>query len=67
MQRTLTLPEYEVAVSIEMKRRYGITWEDACGDTQPLTAAFRNGESPEEFVAWWGDRYELEEITRRWF
>lgn len=67
MARALTLPEYEEAVTIEMKKRYGITWEDACGDAEPLTAALRYGESPEEFVARWGDRYDLEEINRRWF
>jgi hypothetical protein len=65
MAHQLTLPEYEAAVSTEMKRRFGITWADACGDPQPLTAALRNGETPVEFVAWWGDRYELEEITPR--
>jgi hypothetical protein len=66
MAHELTLQNYEAAVSIAMMRRYGITWEDACGDPEPLTAALCNGETPVEFVARWGDRYELEDITRRW-
>jgi hypothetical protein len=63
----MTLQEYEAAVSFQTKRRFGITWEDACGDQEPLTAALRDGESPEEFVARWGDRYELDDITRRYY
>jgi hypothetical protein len=53
---TMTLQEYEDAVSTEMKGRYGLTWQDASGDAEPVTAALRNGKSPEEFVAWWGGR-----------
>jgi hypothetical protein len=60
----MTPQEYEAAATTEMKRRYGITWEDACGDAEPLTAALRNGDSPAEFVARWGARYELAEISR---
>jgi hypothetical protein len=66
MAHELTLQDYAAAVSAEMNRRYGITWADACGDPQPLTVALRSGDTPEDFVARWGDRYELEEITSRW-
>lgn len=52
-------PSYREAVSIEMVRVYGITWDDACGDDEPLVRAEDDGDSPAEFVKWWGERYEL--------
>lgn len=50
---------YRAVVSEEMVRVYRITWNDACGDEEPLVRAENDGDSPTEFVKWWGDRYEL--------
>ncbi|HEU4801418.1 MAG TPA: hypothetical protein VFS94_12400 [Gemmatimonadales bacterium] len=51
--------EYEREVTREMHAEYGITWNDACGDASPLLSAIESGQSPAEFVQWWGERYGL--------
>lgn len=66
MKYRMTLPEFETAVSAEMKKRYGITWEDACGDVEPLIAALAEGRHPAEFVHCFGERYDLQEIAKNW-
>ncbi len=48
----------------EMQRRYGLAWLDACGDDEPLVRARSAGRSPAEFVAWWGEKYDLIEQIR---
>ncbi|HEY4320717.1 MAG TPA: hypothetical protein VGM77_05995 [Gemmatimonadales bacterium] len=52
---------YLAEVSAEMQRRYALTWADACGDDQPLSRAREAGRTPVEFVAWWGEKYQLTE------
>jgi hypothetical protein len=51
---------YERAVSDAMLKLYGLTWADACGDTEPLTRAQADGWTPEQFVQWFGEKYDLE-------
>lgn len=51
--------EYERAVAREMHTEYGITWIDACGDAGPILSAIEMGQSPAEFVQWWGEKYGL--------
>lgn len=53
------ISDYEATVSAAMQRTYGISWRDACGDARPLQNALDDGLSPEEFVEWWGERYDL--------
>jgi hypothetical protein len=55
----LTLDQYRSLVSGAMVRDYGVTWDAACGDSEPLERALEDGESPEQFVAWWGDKYDM--------
>lgn len=50
---------YKAEVSREMLRVYGITWDDACGDDEPLIRSENDGDTPAEFVEWWGNRYNL--------
>lgn len=50
---------YRQDVSDEMLKVYGITWSDACGDLEPLLQARKDGKSPEDFVAWFGNKYDL--------
>jgi hypothetical protein len=59
MNDKTSISHYEAAVSYAMKMTYGISWQDACGDVAPLHSALEDGSSPEEFVRWWGERYDL--------
>lgn len=45
-----------------MKPTYGIDWNDACGVAAPLERAIAAGETPEEFVAWWAEKYGLKRL-----
>ena len=46
-------------VSAEMQRVYGISWNDASGDSEPLERAQEAGQSPADFVDWFGTKYDL--------
>lgn len=65
----MTLAAYRDAVSTAMETRYGISWSDACGDDEPLVRAKAHSMTPEDFVRWWGDRYDLEPlaVTNGWW
>ena len=60
------LESYREQVSTEMQRRYGINWQDACGDDDPLIRGREAGRTPAEFVAWWGEKYDLIERADFW-
>ncbi|MGH7584121.1 MAG: hypothetical protein ACREL5_12930 [Gemmatimonadales bacterium] len=62
-KRNDDLEAYRAKVSSEMKRRYGLTWDDACGVDERLIPALNAGETPAEFVAWWGEKYDLIELA----
>ena len=51
--------EYLEAVSAEIKRVYGISWQEASGDSEPLARAQAAGQSLAEFVDWFGTKYDL--------
>jgi hypothetical protein len=54
--------EFCESVSKRMKRYYGITWEDACGDDKPLLSAYNADETPEEFVSWWAEKNDMQMV-----
>lgn len=56
----MSIDEYRTEVSRLLERDYCLTWADACGDDEPLMRARDDGESPEEFVAWLGRKYDLD-------
>jgi hypothetical protein len=58
------LDAYQVAVSAELLREYGLTWQDACGDMEPLLRAIADGLRPADFVQDFAERYELEPVRR---
>lgn len=62
MNRNPSISNYEAAVSAAMRATYGISWRDACGDAEPLQCALHDGLSPEEFVHWWGEHYDLSPV-----
>jgi len=45
------------------KRETGCSWNDLCGDEDPLKRAFRRGDTPGEFVDWHIEKYDLARIT----
>lgn len=53
------LRQFTDEVSTIMKRDYGLTWQDAAGDLQPLENALADGLSPQEFVRIFAERYDL--------
>lgn len=54
--------EWKSAVDSRFKVKTGNSWDDLCGDEEPLRDAYGNGLSPEEFVEHWMDKYDLEPI-----
>lgn len=58
----MTLDEYRKQVSDTMMKLYGITWDEATGDDEPLTGGMKADQTPEEFVRWWGEKYDLDLI-----
>lgn len=47
------------SVDEELLKGYGISWKDASGDSDLLVQAFQGGETPEEFVQWFAQKYDL--------
>lgn len=35
------------------------TWDDLCGEPEPLESAFLAGDDPIVFVHWWTEKYDL--------
>jgi hypothetical protein len=60
MKQSTTLVDYEARVSRAMTELYDITWHDASGETELLAKAIEADRMPEEFVRWFGERYDLE-------
>lgn len=58
---------YKAEVDRVMQAKYGITWDDAAGDPEPIEDAMAGGESPEEFVDWWGEKYDLTPAGGGWY
>lgn len=56
--------EFVKEVSRRLREKYGITWGDACGETEPLKLAWEAKESPWEFVRQWGEKYDLAPIEQ---
>jgi hypothetical protein len=44
------------------KRRTGNSWAELCGDEGPWEQAFDAGDSPNDFVSWWIEKYDLEDM-----
>lgn len=55
----MTFGEFAAEVSRLLQEQYGLTWDDACGDLDPLQCAWETEETPQEFVKWWAEKYDL--------
>jgi hypothetical protein len=40
-------------------KHLGCTWDDLCGERQPLEDHYALGEQPKAFVLWWSEKYNL--------
>ncbi len=59
----MTLDEFRYDVSKQMLTVYGIDWDDTCGDEAPLISAIEDGWSAEEFIDWFGRKYDLDPLS----
>ena len=55
--------EYREVASRYMKSYYYITWDDACGDEEPIRRTIERNESPTAFVDWWATKYDLTSLA----
>lgn len=55
--------EYREAVSRYMEKFYCLTWDDACGEEEPIRRAMESKETPAEFAEWWALKYDLDRRT----
>ena len=62
----MTLDEFRAQVSLLMKRDWHVTWDDACRDDQPLIAGQDAGFTPEQFVEWFAEKYDLIRFDDVW-
>lgn len=56
---SLTFEEWAAQVDAVCTAHLACSWNDLCGETEPLRAAFAAGESPVQFVLWWAEKYDL--------
>ena len=64
-----TFEDWKAEVDAICKKRLGAGWDDLCGDLEPLQNRYAAGDTPREFVDWWGEKYELtfiDELTAGW-
>lgn len=59
----MTLEEYINKIEELLTKRYGIGIDD-CTDKEVLSQSLESGETPEEFVSWIGEKYNLTDISR---
>ncbi|MBK9241151.1 MAG: hypothetical protein IPL75_12985 [Acidobacteria bacterium] len=56
---SLTFDEWAAQVDVVCTANLACSWNDLCGEVEPLRAAFDAGESPVQFVLWWAEKYDL--------
>lgn len=63
----MTLDEYRAEVDRWCRKLYVASWNDLCGDDDMLTSMLADGWSAEQFVRWFGEKYDLEEHHSDWW
>ena len=51
--------KYRETVSQHLMKFYYISWDDACGDEEPIRHAIDSKQTPTEFAEWWALKYDL--------
>lgn len=62
MVAPLKFSEWARDVDVLCRHHLGCSWDDLCGDEQPLRRGFEARDTPLEFVRWWWERYDLDLI-----
>jgi len=57
-----TFDEWAMEVDRLCRAHLACSWNDLCGDKEPLERSYRCEESPEDFVRWWTQKYDLEPL-----
>lgn len=60
----MTFPEYRQAIDQELRARYALSWDDACGDDALLEHEHARGEAPSAFIEWFARKYDLTPLTK---
>lgn len=65
MNKKMTLEEFIAEVDVLSKKKFGLVYTDEQGkECERMIGAFEDGDTPDEFVTWWGDKYGLDELIR---
>ena len=58
----MTSKAWKMKVKRLIKERTGCTWEDLCGDEEILDKSYQDDDTPEEFVEWYCEKYDLDDV-----
>lgn len=61
-----TVEQYLARLNPYMEKTYGLDWEAAAGDIEPIERAIKQGATPEEFADWFASKYDLEKVSGGW-
>ena len=67
MELKMQLKKFKSSVSMLMKKEYGLDWDDACGELEPLENAIDGGETPRQFVDWWATKYDMTPLEENYW
>lgn len=56
------IDDFKAAADVIFLKTTGCNWDDLCGDIEPLEAAVRVKETPEEFVDYIIEKYNLDRL-----
>ena len=62
MKKKLTFEEFQSEVAKLMKQQYGLDRNDFDDDGEQTKNSFKGKESPQEFVDWYAQRYDMDRI-----
>lgn len=58
----MTTSRWALVVDELFRETTGCSWVDLCGDDEPIESACARGETPEQFVNYWIEKYDLTRI-----
>ncbi len=56
---SVNLDSWVMEVQTLCEKHLACTWNDLCGEMQPLEDHHALGEEPKAFVLWWSEKYNL--------
>jgi hypothetical protein len=55
----LTFAAWSQAVDDLCLRHFCCSWDDLCGEREVLERAYVSAETPQQFVSWFGEKFDL--------